>query len=257
MKKHLLLVYAFNAILLTASPSFAANPFGTPAPAPAPAAINIYDWYNLGENVGAATNFYFNVTVYEQMDDTYKQVYDLMVKAHLSDGTISAFKQWYPILKALPWDKDWSTWTKEQQDTWKSSQVAGAWFKGVSDDAGKAVESVFFYWLGRHIISVAWSVPYYLSQGWTDDAKAEIVSAAKDFLDFSTNSTYSAIFSALTPDVQNAMTFIAAAKKKATGAVSPFDKSGAQAGLSPDDMAKIVDAAKQIRAAAQANQLTK
>src|SRR5580704_12285135 len=61
MKKHLLLVYAFNAIFLAASPTFAANPFGTPAPAPA--AINIYDWYNLGENVGAATNFYFNVTV--------------------------------------------------------------------------------------------------------------------------------------------------------------------------------------------------
>jgi hypothetical protein len=39
--------------------------------------------------------------------------------------------------------------------------------------------------------------------------------------------------------------------------VSPFDKSGTQPGLSPDDMAKIVDAAKQIRAAAQANQLTK
>ena len=255
MKKHLLFLCAFNAIILMGSPSFAANPFGTPAPAPA--AINIYDWYNLGEYVAASSEFNFNVTVYEQMDDTYKAFYDQMVKAHVSDATINAFKQWYGALKALPWDKDWSTWTKEQQNTWKSSPAATAWYKGVRDDANKAVESVFFYWTGRHILSLAWSVPYYLSQGWTNDAKDAIVSAATDFGDFSTNSGYSAIFSALTPDVQNAMTFIASAKKKASGAPNPFDKSPGQSGLSPDDMSKIVDAAKQIRAAAQGNQLTK
>jgi hypothetical protein len=255
MKKNLLFLGAFNAIILMGSPSFAANPFGTPAPAPA--AINIYDWYNLGEYVAASSEFNFNVTVYEQMDDTYKAFYDQMVKAHVSDATINAFKQWYGVLKALPWDKDWSTWTKEQQNAWKSSPAATAWYKGVRDDANKAVESVFFYWTGRHILSLAWSVPYYLSQGWTNDAKDAIVSAATDFGDFSTNSSYSAIFSALTPDVQNAMTFIASAKKKASGAPNPFDKSPGQSGLSPDDMSKIVDAAKQIRAAAQANQLTK
>ena len=52
------------------------------------------------------------------------------------------------------------------------------------------------------------------------------------------------------------MTFIAAAKKKVSGPPNPFDKTG-QTGLTPDDISKIVDAAKQIRAAAQANQLTK
>jgi hypothetical protein len=254
MKKHLLLFCAFNAIILVGSPSFAANPFGTPAPAPA--AINIYDWYNIGEYVDASSQLNFNYTVYEQMDDTYKQIYDLMVKAHLSDGTISAFKQWYVVLRALPWDKDWGTWTKEQQNKWRTSPLSAAWYKGVRDDASHAPESMFFYWLGKHILGVSWSVPYFLSQGWTKDATDEIVSAATDFAYFSTNSDYSAVFSALTPDVQKAMTFIAAAKKKATGSGNPFEKSGTQAGLSADDMAKIVDAAKAIRAAAQANQLT-
>src|SRR5260370_12748245 len=125
MKKHLLLFYVFNAILLAASLSFAANPSGTPGPAPA--AINIYDWYNLGEHVDAAGQYNFNQSVYEQMDDTYKEIYDLMVKAQLSDGTIGAFKQWYPVLKALPWDKEWQTWTKEQQNSWKNSPLRGAW----------------------------------------------------------------------------------------------------------------------------------
>jgi hypothetical protein len=254
MKKHLLFFCLFNAIVLAGSPSFAASPFG--APAPAPAAINIYDWYNLGEYISAASEFNFNVSIYEQMDDTYKQIYDLMVKAHLSDGTIGAFKEFYPILKALPWDKDWQTWTKEQQNTWKSSPIAAAFFKGLRDDAGKAPETLFFYWLGHHVLSVAWSVPYYQSQGWSNDVKDAIVSAATDFHEFATASAYSAIFSALTPDVQNAITFIAEAKKKASGVSNPFDKS-AQAGLSPDDIAKIVEAAKAIRAAAQANQLTK
>ena len=52
------------------------------------------------------------------------------------------------------------------------------------------------------------------------------------------------------------MTFIAAAKKKFNRLPNPFDKT-AQTGLTPDDVAKIVDAAKQIRAAAQPNQFTK
>ena len=97
MKKYLLFVYAFNALLLATSPSFAANPFG-PA-APAPASINIYDWYNLGEMTGAASQAIFNYNIYEQMDDTYKQIYDLMVKTQVGDTTINAFKQWYPVLK--------------------------------------------------------------------------------------------------------------------------------------------------------------
>jgi hypothetical protein len=254
MKKHLLLFCAFSAILLAASRSFAANPFDT-AP-PAPAAVNIYDWYNLGEYLDAASSFNFNMVIYQQMDDHYKKVYDLMVKAHLRDGTLAAYRQWYPILKTLPWDKDWQTWTKEQQNSWKSSTLAGAWYKGVAEDASRVPESMFFYWLGRHILSLAWAVPYCQSQGWTKDVDALIASAATDFLDFSTNSSYSTIFGALTPEVQSAMTFIAAAKKKVSGPPNPFDKTG-QTGLTPDDISKIVDAAKQIRAAAQANQLTK
>jgi len=254
MKKHLLLFCAFSATLLAASPSFAANPFDTNPPAPA--SVNIYDWYNLGEYLGAASQFNFNVVIYQQMDDHYKKVYDLMVKAQLSDGTIGAFKQWYPVLKALPWDKDWQTWTKEQQNSWKNSPLRGAWLKGVREDANRAPESVFFYWLGHHTLNLAWAVPYYQSQGWTKDVNDLIASSATDFFDLSTNSSYSTIFGALTPEVQNAITFIAAAKKKFSNPPNPFDKSG-QTGLTPDDISKIVDAAKQIRAAAQANQLTK
>jgi hypothetical protein len=138
----------------------------------------------------------------------------------------------------------------------KNSPLRGAWFKGVSEDVNRAPESVFFYWLGHHTLNLAWAVPYYQSQGWTKDANDLIASSATDFLDFSTNTSFGAIFGALTPQVQNAITFIAAAKKKFSNPPNPFDKSG-QTGLTPDDISKIVDAAKQIRAAAQANQLTK
>jgi hypothetical protein len=254
MKKHILLFCAFSAVLIAASLSFAASPFDTTPPAPA--AVNIYDWYNLGEYLSAASQFNFNVVIYPQMDDHYKKVNDLMVKAHLSDGTLAAFKQWYPDLKALPWDKDWITWTKEQQNSWKNSPLAGAWFNGVRDDASHSGESLFFYFLGRHTLDLAWAVPYFQSQGWTKDANAYIASAAADFLAFSTNSNYSSIFSALTPDVQNAITLIGAAKSKISGAPNPFDNTS-EAGLRPDDFTKIIDAAKQIRAAAQGNKLTK
>jgi hypothetical protein len=254
MKKHLLLFWAFNAILLTASPVFAADPFGTPGPAPA--AVNIYDWYNLGEHVTAATKFNFNESIYQQMDDTYKQVYELMVKANSSEGTLNAFKQWYRVLKALPWDKDWSVWPKEQQNNWNNSPLEGAWTKAVQTDAQRAKESEFFYWIGRHTLDLAWEVPYYQSQGYTKNANDLIASAAGDFIYFSTDPGYSPIFTALTPEVQNAMTFIMAAKKKLSGATDPFDTSS-QAGLTADDVSKIVDAAKQIRAAAQAKQFTK
>src|SRR5260370_7832151 len=159
MKKHLIL-YAFSAIVLATSPSFASNPFGTPA-APAPSSINIYDWYNLGEMIAAASEYSFNVSIYEQMDDTYKQIYDLMVKAHLSDGTINAFKQWYPVVKSLPWDKDWQTWTKEQQAAWQKSPLSSAFLKGVGQDASKAVESVFFYWPSPPAILLPCAIPFY------------------------------------------------------------------------------------------------
>jgi hypothetical protein len=255
MKKQFLLLCAVGAILLPAPPSFAASPFGTPAPAPA--AINIYDWYNLGEYVSASNQWDFNASVYDQMDDTYKQFYDVMGKAHCSDGTINAFKQWYTVVKALPWDKDWQTWTKEQQNAWKSAPARDAWQKGVYQDANKEVESVFFYTLGWDILSLAWTVSDYQNQGYDKGVKDLIANSAGDFTAFSTDAKYSGIFSALTPDVQTAMTFIAAAKKKVSGAPNPFAKSGDQAGLTADDISKIVEAAKVIRAAAQANQLTK
>ena len=255
MKKHLILLSAFTAIVLATSPSFASNPFGTPA-APAPSSIDIYDWYNLGEMIAAASEYSFNVSIYEQMDDTYKQIYDLMVKAHLSDGTINAFKQWYPVIRSLPWDKDWQTWTKEQQAAWQKSALSAAWLKGVGQDASKAVESVFFYWLGHHAILLAWAVPYYQSGNWADGVKNVISYASTDFLDFSTNPNYSGVFGALTPDVQSAITFVGSLKKKLSPNTNPFDKNP-QGGLTSDDVAKAVDAGKAIRAAAQANQLTK
>jgi hypothetical protein len=256
MKKYLFSFYAFSALLLATSPSFAAtNPFGT-SPAPAPASINIYDWYNLGEMTAASTQLIFNFTVAEDMDDTYKQIYDLMTKTQLSDGTINAFKQWYPVLKALPWDKNFQTWTKEQQNTWNKSPLQVAWNKALHDDAAKSVETEFFYWLGYHAILVAWAVPIYQNNNWTDWVTSLIGSTAQDYAYFATDPSRSGVFGALTPDVQNAMTFIAAAKKKTSSTTSPFDKGG-QSGLTADDVAKIVEAAKAIRAAAQANQLTK
>jgi hypothetical protein len=255
MKKYLPLFYAFNALLLATSPSFAAtNPFG-PA-APAPASINIYDWYNLGEMTGAASQVIFNYNIYEQMDDTYKQIYDLMVKTQVGDTTINAFKQWYPVLRALPWDKNYQTWTKEQQTAWEKSPLQAAWFKGLHDDAGKSPEAEFFYWLGYHSILVAWAVPIYQSNNWNDAVTSLIGSTAQDFLFFASDSSFTGIFAALTPDVQNAMTLIGSAKKKVTPSTNPFEKGG-QTGLTPDDVTKIIDAAKAIRAAAQANQLTK
>jgi hypothetical protein len=253
IKRSLLLLCTF-AMIFAADRSFAADPLN--ATPPAPDSVNIYDWYNLGEYLNAAAQFNFNEVVHQEMDDHYKKVYDLMVKAHLSDGTLTAFKQWYADLKALPWGKDWATWTKEQQNSWRNSPLQGAWYKGVREDANRSVDSLFFYYLGRHILSVAWEAPYFQSQGWTKDSNDLITSAAVDFLAFSTDSAYSSIFAALTPDVQNAMTLIAGAKRKLSEPANPFDKT-AQTGLSPDDIKKVVDAAKQIRAAAQSNQLTK
>lgn len=239
---------------IAASPAFAANPFDTTPPAPA--AINIYDWYNLGEYVAAASQAPFNQTVYQQMDESYKKVYDLMIKTHVSDTTLSAFKQWYPVLKALPWDKDWTAWTKEQQTIWQQSPLQVAWYKGVMEDASHAVESLVFYWLGHHSLLLEWAVPIYQSWGWADGIKNTVNYAATDLAVFATDPKIQPIFSALTPDVQSAIVLIGSAKKKLSGVTDPFGKTS-DAGLTADDVAKLVDAAKRIRAAAQANQLTK
>jgi hypothetical protein len=37
--------------------------------ATAPGAVNIYDWYNLGEYVATSSQFNFNEIVYQKMDD--------------------------------------------------------------------------------------------------------------------------------------------------------------------------------------------
>jgi len=139
MKRLFVLICAFAAIGLNVSPLHAADPFAATSATPSPASVNIYDWYNLGEYIGAVSAFNFNVSIVQQMDETYKKIYDLMVKAHLSDATIAAFKEYYPQLKKLPWDKDWETWTKEQQEVWTKSPAGIAWFKGLSDDAGHSM----------------------------------------------------------------------------------------------------------------------
>jgi hypothetical protein len=209
-----------------------------------------YNWYNLGECVGAALEFSFNQRVSQQIDDQYKRIYDAMVKAGVSEATLAAFKDWYTVLKSLPWDKEWQQWSKEQKDAWVNG--GSPWYKAVRAEAGKKPESLFFYWLGRHTIKVSYAVPYYQSQGWTQDVTDAMASAADDFLSFSTDDVYKATFSALSPDIQKLMVFIASFDRKLKLPANPLDPSDQVTG---DEIAKIIGAAKQLRAAAQENKL--
>jgi hypothetical protein len=258
MKRFFLLICTFTAAGLNVSTLRAADPFAAASPTPSPASINIYDWYDLGEYIGAVSAFNFNVSVAGQMDETYKKIYDLMVKAHLSDSTIAAFKEYYPQLKKLPWDKDWETWTKAEQEVWTKSPAGTAWFKGLSDDAGHSMPATFFYWLGRHAIKVAWAVPYYQGQGWKKDVTNVLTNASSDYYDFSTNSNYGEAFKALAPDVQKAISLIAAVHARLKPKIDdPFNSGGGGDPLSDDEIAKLIEAAKQIRAAAQGQKLIK
>jgi hypothetical protein len=209
-----------------------------------------YNWYNLGECVGAALEFSFNQRVSQQIDDQYKRIYDAMVKAGVSEATLAAFKDWHTVLKSLPWDKEWQQWSKEQKDAWVNG--GSPWYKAVRAEAGKKPESLFFYWLGRHTIKVSYAVPYYQSQGWTQDVTDAMASAADDFLSFSTDDVYKATFSALSPDIQKLMVFIASFDRKLKLPANPLDPSDQVTG---DEIAKIIEAAKQLRAAAQENKL--
>jgi hypothetical protein len=251
MRKLLLVFLTANALCFSGSPIFAAdNPFGKTAPA----SVSIYDWYNVGEFFNSMGWLRFNYSVYNDgsMDDTYKQFSELLKKAQVSDATLSAFNDWYAIVKALPWDnRDYSKWPKKDQDAW-NSPVWGRLWDSLKADFRKNIESLFAYWLGYHTLDLVWNVPYL--QKDPQGVQSRISSAASDFLEFSTNADYKTVFSALKPEVQNAIIFIASMKKKIPDPDNPLKKAGQ--GLTPDDVAKVVESAKVIREAAQASQLT-
>jgi hypothetical protein len=257
MKNLVLIICAVAGAYFDAAPLRAADPFESASATPTPASINVYDWYTLGELVCAAANFNYNVTVYSQLDGAYKRIYEAMQKVHLSDSTISAFKEYYSQLKKLPFDKEWDAWTKQEQDIWLSSPAGTAWLKGIAQDAGKSMPTTFFYWLGRHTLSAAWVAPYYQSHGWKKDLIAVLTNVSTDCYAFATDSNYHAAFDALAPDVQKELTVMGAlAPRLKPKAEDPFASPGATADpISDDDIAKVMAAAKQLRAAAQDHKL--
>ena len=249
MKKLLLVLLTANAFYFSGYPISAEdNPFGKTVPA----SVDIYDWYNIGESVNAMGATRFNHAVYPNMDETYKNISELLQKAHVSDATLRAFDDWYAIVKSLPWDKtDYSTWTKKEQDSW-NSPVWGRFFNGVVTDARKNIESQFAFILGHHTLDLVWNVPYY--QKDQEGVQKMIGRSAGDFLTFSTSSDYKTVFSTMKPEVQQAIILIASMKKKLPDPDNPLKTAGQ--GLTPDDVTKVVEAAKVIREAAQARQLT-
>jgi hypothetical protein len=253
MNKRLLILLSAMAFAHSVSPIFGAgNPTDATRPA-APAAVNIYDWFKIGEYADAIGTFRFNAAVYDKMDHTYNGISDALTKAHVSDSTLSAFKQLIGDLKALPWDKNYQTWTKKDQETWKRFEGGRRFYTNLIADVGSSIEARFGYWLGHDALELAWDVPYYQENGWADSAKSSITNAAYDFVAFSTNADYKPLFTALKPEIQNAITLIAAAKKKIPGPDDPFAR---KSDLTPDDVAKIVEAAKTIREAGERGQLT-
>ena len=252
MRKRLLVLLAAMAVGLSVSPVFGAgNPLDNTRRA-APAAVNIYDWFKIGEYADAMGTIRFNAAVFDKMDDTYKGIYDVLTKAHVSDSTLSTFKQLCDFLKALPWDKNFQAWTKKDQETWQRFEVGGRFYTSLIADAKNSIEARFAYWLGYHALDLAWAVPYYQNNGWTDGVKSSITNAADDFIGLSTNADYKPLFTALKPEIQSAITLIAAAKNKIPGSDDPFAPKN---GLTSDDVAKIVEAAKTIRDAGERGQL--
>jgi len=81
----------------------------------APASVNIYDWYKIGAYFCGLPNRRF----YNTIDDTYKDISDLLTRAHVSDATLGAFNDWLGFVKSLP--KEFSTWTMEEYDTFPNS----------------------------------------------------------------------------------------------------------------------------------------
>jgi hypothetical protein len=258
MKNLVLIICAVTAAYFDAAPLRAADPFEAASATPTPASINVYDWYTLGELVTASREFNYNVTVYSQQEAAYKRIYEAMQKVHVSDSTIKAFGEWYSQLKKLPFDKNWDAWTKQEQDTWSSSPAADAWYKGLTEDAGKSMPTTFFYWLGRQTLAAAWVAPYYQSRGWKKDLVSVLTNVSTDCYSFATDSTYRAAFDALAPDVQKELTVMGelGPKLKPKGD-DPFASPGGSTGdpISDDEIAKVVAAAKQLRAAAQGHKL--
>jgi hypothetical protein len=248
MRKFLLVFLAANAFCFSGSPISAEdNPFGKTVPA----SVDIYDWYNIGESVNAMSWARFNYSVYPNLDETYKKISELLKKAHVSDATLRAFDDWCANLKSLPWDKrDYSTWTKKEQDAWHSP-VSSRFFESVTTDAKKDIESFFAIWLGYRTLDLVWNVPYFKKD--VEGVQSMIGASAADFLAFSTSSDYKTVFSTMKPEVQQAIIFIASMKKKLPDPDNPLQTAGP---LTPDDLTKVVEAAKVIREAAQARQLT-
>jgi hypothetical protein len=267
MKKLFLIVSLAAIAAGSVSRLLASDPFGSGTPTPATASINIYDWYNLGEHIAVANEFNYNLSVSQHLEDAYKGIYELMLKVHVGDATIAAFKQYYQSVKALPWDKDWSAWTKGEQEAWKNGDLFSAWHKALNAEAAKATPSVLFYWLGWHSMKVAWSVPQYVNNKWIDDATTLLAYAAQDCNSFATESQYSEAFNALPPDLQKAVSVIGAANSKLNSSKKPQVEdpfgNGKPSGADPaprltdEEIAKMVAAAKQIRAAAQGHSLLK
>ena len=153
----------------------------------------------------------FNYAVYPNMDETYKDLSELLKKAHVSDATLRAFGDWYAILKSLPWDKtDYSTWTKKEQDAWEHSPVFGRFWDALITDVRKNIESRFAFWLGYHTLDLVWNVPYWKKD--QEGVQSMIGGSAGDFLGFSTSSDYKTVFSTMKPEVQQAIIFIASMK---------------------------------------------
>ena len=242
MRRFLFVFLTANAFSVFGSPLFAAD---NPSSGTAPASVNIYDWYKIGVYFCALANRSF----YNTIDDTYKDISDLLTRAHVSDATLGAFNDWLGFVKSLP--KEFSTWTKEEYDTFPNSPEWHRFAESLIKDVRKAIESRFAFWLGYHTWKLVWNVPQLYA---TDAAQKAISLAADDFFNFSTHVDYKSVFSALKPEVQNAITFIASAKKKLPNPDRPVKKPGER--LTPDDVAKIVEAAKVIHEAAKAGQLT-
>ena len=252
MNKRVLVLLVTIAVVFSVWPIFGAGKLPDNTTPAAPAAVNIYDWFKIGEYADAIGTFRFNAAVYDKIDDTYKRIYDVLAKAHVSDSTLSAFTQLVGDLKALPFDKNIETWTKKERDTWKRFEIARPFYTNLLADARRSIEASFAYWLGHDALELAWNVPYYQENGWAEAAKNSITNAATDFVSLSANADYKPLFTALKPEIQNAMRLISAAKKKIPGPDDPFAPKDA---LTSDDIAKIVEAAKTIRDAGEGGQL--
>jgi hypothetical protein len=197
LNKHVLILLAALAILFSVCRMFGAgNQLDDKKPA-APAAVNIYDWFKIGEYADAIGTFRFNAAVYDKIDDTCKEIYDALAKARVSDSTLSAFTQLVGDLKAFPFDQNFQTSTKKDQETWKRFEIARPFYTNLLTDARSSIEAWFAYRLGYDALELAWDVPYYQENAWAESMKNAIRNAATDFVDLSRNADFKPLFTAL------------------------------------------------------------